>query len=85
MINMKKMKNIFSYPFFLYPLSFFLLIIITLLSCTTQPQTGSLSGTIHLEGETDYSNIKIGVYDLAVLDPDIVEANTKWPHIGVIF
>jgi len=60
------------------------MIIITLSFCTTQPQSGSLSGTIHLENEANHSGIIIGVYELAELDPDIVEANQKWPHIGVI-
>jgi len=59
------MKKYFYFLLF----SFCFLLIIT---CTTQPQSGSLSGTIHLEGETDYSNITIGVYELATLDPDIV-------------
>jgi len=50
----------------------------------TGPQTGSLKGTVQLEGEADHSGILIGVYELATLDPDIVEANQTWPHIGVI-
>ena len=59
--------------------------ILFLLSCSnTGPQTGNLSGTINLEGQSDHSGIVIGVYELAELDPDIVEANQKWPHIGVI-
>ena len=74
---MKKALSIIHYPLFI-------LIIITLLSCTTSPQSGSLSGTIQLQGESDHSGIIIGVYELAELDPDIVEANQKWPHIGVI-
>ncbi len=81
---MKLKINYSSLNFFLFPFSFLLLIIITLLSCTTQPQSGSLSGTIQLQGEADHSGIIIGVYELAELDPDIVEANQKWPHIGVI-
>ena len=74
-----------SLNFFLFPFSFFLLIIITLFSCTsTSPQTGSLSGTIHLDGQTDHSGIIIGVYELAELNPDIVAINQEYDFIGVI-
>ena len=62
------------------------ILIILLFSCSnTGPQTGSLKGTVQLSSQTDHSNITIGIYELAMLDPDIIEANTKWPHIGVIF
>jgi len=71
------MKKYFYFLLF----SFCFLLIIT---CTTQPQSGNLSGTIHLENQEDHSGIVVGVYELATLDPDIAEANTKWPHIGVI-
>jgi len=75
---MKFYKNALFFSFFLFPL-------ILLISCTsTGPQTGSLSGTINLEGQADHSGIVIGIYEPADLDPDIVEANTNWPHIGVI-
>ena len=61
----------------------FSLLSLLILSCTsTSPQTGTLSGTVHLEGQTDHSGIIIGIYALAELDPGIVEANQKWPHIG---
>jgi len=81
---MKKVKNIFSCFFYILHFTFFLLIIITLLSCTTGPQSGNLTGTVQLAGEADHGGIVIGVYELAELDPDIVEANQNWPHIGVI-
>jgi len=76
---MYRLKN--KCPFYFLLFTFCFLLIIT---CTTSPQTGTLSGTINLEGQTDHSNITIGIYELAMLDPDIVEANQKWPHIGVI-
>ena len=44
-----------------------------LLSCTTQPQTGTLSGVIHLSGETDASvyfeikDIPTGVYNVVTI------------------
>jgi len=75
---MKKTLSIIHY-------SLFILIIITLSFCSnTGPQTGSLSGTVQLEDQSDHSCIVIGIYELAELDPDIVDANQKWPHIGVI-
>ena len=61
--------------FFLF--SFFFLLII---SCTTQPETGSLSGTILLDGETDHSAIIVALYELTTLDPDIVAINQEYPH-----
>ena len=68
----------------LLALSFSLLSLL-LLSCTnsTSIQTGTLAGKINLEGQSDHSGIVIGIYELAELDTDIVEANQKWPHIGV--
>jgi len=71
------MKKYFYFLLF----SFCFLLIIT---CTTQPQSGNLTGTVQLAGEADHSGIIIGIYELTTLDPDIDEANTKWPHIGVI-
>jgi len=69
--------------FLLIPLGY-ILIIITLLSCTTSPQTGNLSGTVQLQGEEDHSGIIIGVYELSELDPDIVAINEEYDFIGVI-
>ena len=79
---MLRLKN--KCPFYFLLFTFYFLLIITLLSCTTQPQSGSLSGTIQLQGEADHSGITLAIYQLSTLDPDIVEANQKWPHIGVI-
>jgi parallel beta-helix repeat protein len=63
------------------PILFFLL-----LSCSSPTETpkGSLSGTVNLEGLSDHSDIIVALYDLAVLDPDIVSINQQYPHIGVI-
>ena len=76
------MKN--KSTLFIIHYSLYILIIITLLSCTTQPETGNLSGNVQLQGETDHSAIKVALYELSELDPDIVEINQKYPHIGVI-
>ena len=65
---------------------FYFLLILTISNCSdsTEVSKGSLSGIIHLENQTDHSNIIIALYDLAVLDPDIVSINQEYPHIGVI-
>ncbi len=52
--------------------------------CTTKPQTGSLSGTIHLSGQEDHANIAVALYELSELDPDIVAINEEYDFIGVI-
>ena len=74
--------------FYILHFTFFIIftpIILFFLSCTssTGSATGTLTGNIHLENQEDHSGIIIGIYELAELDPDIVEANQKWPHIGV--
>ncbi len=60
------------------------MIFLIVIACSTGPQSGSLSGTVNLEGHIDHFGIVIGIYELEELDPDIIEANQKWPHIGVI-
>ncbi len=76
---MKNKSTLFIIHYALY-----ILLIIPLFSCTTEPQSGSLSGKVHLSGEEDHSGIIIGVYELSELDPDIVAINQEYPHIGVI-
>jgi len=72
-------------PFILkkLPFTFYLLSFILIVSCTTSPQSGSLSGNICLEGEVDHSGITVALYDLAELDQDIVDINEEYPFIGV--
>lgn len=76
----------FSFPPFSFFLSFILLFSFFLLSCSSPTATskGSLTGTVSLEGESDFSGITVALYDLTELDPNIVYANETWPHIGVI-
>ena len=57
-----------------------LIILLLIVACSTEPQTGSLSGTINLEGQQDHSGITVAVYNLAELDQDIVEINEEYPH-----
>ena len=65
-------------------LIFNLLFLIFFISCSTSPETGSLSGTILLDGQEDHSGITVAVYNLAELDPDIVAINEEYDFIGVI-
>jgi len=70
------------FPFFT-AIIFIPLYILLLNSCTTEPQTGSLTGTVNLEGETDHSGITLGIYELVTLDTTITRINNEYPHIGI--
>ncbi len=61
-----------------------LFLILFACSSPTSDSTGSLSGTIQLEGQEDHYGITVAVYELAELNPDIVEINNKYDHIGII-
>ena len=80
MVN-KKLINVRIIFTYLFLLSFFCFL---LFSCSTQPQSGSLTGTILLDGQEDHSNIIVAVYELSELDPDIVAINKEYDFIGVI-
>jgi hypothetical protein len=74
----------FTSPFSLLTAIIFIPFYILLLnSCTTEPQTGSLTGTVNLEGETDHSGITLGIYELVTLDTTITRINNEYPHIGI--
>lgn len=64
--------------------SLFSLVFLILSFCSTEPQTGSLSGTILLDGQEDNSGITVALYELTTLDPDIVAINEEYDFIGVI-
>ena len=66
-----------KYFFYILLLSAFYFL---LSSCSTSPQSGSLSGTILLDGQTDHSAITVALYELAELDPDIAAINQEYPH-----
>lgn len=63
-----------------------LFILFVFLGCPTKPDdpTGSISGSVYLDNESNHSGITISVYNLAELDTKIVDINTEYPHIGVI-
>ena len=80
---MLKFKNIFHFFFFLFSF-FFLFFAITSCSSPTETPKGSLTGTVSLEGQSDFSNITVALYELAYLDTTITRINQQYPHIGVI-
>jgi len=43
----------------------------------TAPNTGTLTGTVLLEGQTDHSGITVGLYKLAELDTTILRYNRE--------
>jgi len=61
--------------------SFFLV----LFSCneSTKPETVTFSGTVALEGETDFSEVKVSLYKPVELDTALVRVNQQYPNIGV--
>jgi len=81
-IQSLKIKILFI--FYIFPFTFYLLSFVLIMSCSTQPQTGTLSGTVQLQGETDHPGITVALYELAELDPDIVAINEEYDFIGVI-
>ena len=47
----------------------------------TAPKTGTLTGTVYLEGEQDHSGITVALYKLAELDTTILRYNREYPLI----
>ena len=77
-------SSTFTFPFSLLTAIIFISFYILLLnSCTTEPRTGSLTGTVNLEGEYDHSGITVGIYELVTLDTTITRINNEYPHIGI--
>ena len=48
----------------------------------TSPETGSLTGTVLLEGQTNHSGITVALYKLAELDTTILRYNREYPNVG---
>ena len=48
----------------------------------TAPKTGTLTGTVLLEGEQDHSGITVALYKLAELDTTILRYNREYPNVG---
>jgi len=51
----------------------------------TSPDTGTLTGTVLLEGETDHSGIIVALYKLAELDTTILRYNREYPPARRLF
>ena len=65
----------------------YLTIPILLLLCAcgkspTGPETGTLTGTVLLEGQTNHSGITVALYKLAELDTTILRYNREYPNVG---
>ena len=78
--------------YFHLPTSYFLLLTFftsyfLLSSCSQATENGeegvTFSGTVTLEGETNYSGVKISLYKPVELDTALVRINQQYPNIGV--
>ena len=66
---------------------YFLLTILSLsFACSkspTRPDTFSLAGTVHLEGQEDHSGVMVALYHLVELDTAVVRLQKEFPFVGV--
>ena len=63
----------------------FVLFVLFAVSCSKSPtdsRTGTLTGTVLLEGQTDHSGITVTLYKLAELDTTILRYNREYPNVG---
>jgi len=63
----------------------FALVLFAVFSCTKSPtdsRTGTLTGTVLLEGQTDHSGVTVALYKLAELDTTILRYNREYPNVG---
>jgi parallel beta-helix repeat protein len=72
------------FPFHIATILSLILLIIVACTSSTESSKGSLTGTISLEEQEDFSDITVELYALAYLDTTIVRINNQYPHIGVI-
>ena len=64
----------------------FLIILSIAISCSktpTPPDTFSLSGTVHLEGQEDHSGVTVALYNPVELDTAVVRLQKEFPFVGV--
>ena len=45
-------------------------------------RTGSLTGTVYLEAQSNHSGITVALYKLAELDTTILRYNREYPNVG---
>ena len=89
------MKTRIKHPYTLYPIPYTHIFAFCLLSfflfgggCSdnpSEPEGVTYSGKVTLEGETDFSDVTIGLYKPVEIDPDLLEINQNYPNIGVEF
>jgi len=68
------------------------LLLLLLLSCSTKPKDGSISGNVVLSNDSgdpaydtmDLSGVKVSLYNTVLLDSTILRLNQEYPNIGVI-
>jgi len=70
---------IFPKPTILLALLFCLLTQLTCHKNRTESKTGTLTGTVLLEGKQDQSGISVALYKLAELDTTILRYNREYP------
>ena len=69
-------------------LTLLIICFIALVTChknPTEPKTGTLTGTVLLEGEQDHSGITVALYKLAELDTTILRYNREYPLARRLF
>jgi hypothetical protein len=71
------------FPFFFFLFSFFFFLFLSCNKDSTKPETVTFSGTVTLEGRTDYSGVKVSLYKPVELDTALVRINQQYPNIGV--
>jgi hypothetical protein len=49
----------------------------------TNPDTFSLSGTVHLEGQEDNGGVTVALYNLVESDTAVVRLQKEFPFVGV--
>ena len=64
----------------------FVLFVLFAVSCsnspTNQEPSGTLTGTVKLEGQTNHSGVTVSLYKLAELDTTILRYNREYPNVG---
>ncbi len=83
------MKTDTPFSFFIFPGSYFVLLFLFsffLTTCSTSTNSDKqvvFSGTVTLEGESDFSGVTVSLYNLVELDTALVRINQDYPNIGV--
>ena len=92
-LNKTNHSNKTAFSLLLFPItiitsiSLLLISFFLILSCgneSTNPRTLTFNGTVSLEGETNYSGVKVGLYELIELDSTLAEINQRYPGVGVL-